>query len=576
MIAYRQRSLQICENLTGGLGVIAPRTTIRYASLTSAIERGKRKSERFETSREGNRRSRYGDKDFSKSSSGGDSRRPRVYESSREGNRRSRYEGGEDEDHTRHSFNDKKAARLHKYSRPRSTGGFLSGFTQLRDTQGPVQFDEDEFIRTGKVQQIKKLAYPSTPISKEPKKPISGLGRPATNEPRWMGRSGEYTVSKRKVGKDHIPSSGVPERVKEHVKVPSAIPYTTPASEFLYGTSSVEAALRCTRRQIHKLYIYQRPDEDLTPEKVTMRKMALARGITVKMAFAEWDRILDRMSGGRPHNGCVLEVSPLPQLPVVCLDAAPAPAENHFNVSLGRQSQEEASLNGSSGQVSRVSRFDESAKSRFPFLLFIDGILDPGNLGAIIRSAYYLGVDAIVLAGRNSAPMSPVTIKASAGAAENMAILKTTNEHDFIRLSRQNGWRFLAADSPDNVAQDAGRMLVVDRAAGSNTPDLLMQAPTVLMLGNEGTGLLPRIKAQADGLISIPGARFRPDLGISDAARVDSLNVSVAAALLMEMLMRAPLQVTDLPVQDVQEVPGAVEASSETETEKPSNSFEFN
>lgn len=389
------------------------------------------------------------------------------------------------------------------------------------------------------------------------------------HSPRWEGRgrssrtddgrqSSDYTKKtgkgagniKKKRGKDHRPTDTVPERVKPNVPVPQSIPYTTPASEFIYGTSAVDAALRCSRRKLYVLYIYQGVGEELSPEKVTLRKIALSRGIKVKMAFAGWDALLDKMSAGRPHNGLVLEASLMPQLPVTQLRPAHSPAEDFFEVGLDKQSLEEAEVNGSNNRIPRVERFESIEKSRYPLAILLDGIVDPGNMGAIIRSAYYLGVDAIILTGRNSAPLSPVTIKASAGAAENMTILKANNEVDFIKRSRENGWRFYAADSPQNVADLATRhSTLADNAASitHNEPNhrasLLVSAPTVLMLGNEGTGLLPKIKTQADGYISIPGARIRPDLGINDPARVDSLNVSVAAALLIEMLMQVPLQV---------------------------------
>ncbi|RAO68679.1 uncharacterized protein BHQ10_004691 [Talaromyces amestolkiae] len=405
-----------------------------------------------------------------------------------------------------------------------------------------------------------------------------------------MGRGKNFNVSdsssqksgkganniKRRRGKQHEPTDAVPERVKPHVTVPETIPYTTPASEFIYGLSAVEAALRCTRRKLYMLYIYQAAGEELSSEKIALRKLALARGIQVKMAFAGWDKILDKMSTGRPHNGLILEASPMPQIPVSSLQPVSLPTDEYFEVGLDKQSVEEAEVNGSSNRIARVERFEEVAKSRYPLVILLDGILDPGNIGAVIRSAYYLGVDALVLTGRNSAPLTPVTIKASAGAAENMTILKANNEIDFIRRSRENGWRFYAADSPQNVADLAAThgTLADDTASIAaneinHGASLLATAPTVLMLGNEGTGLLPRIKAQADGFVSIPGARIRPNLGINDAARVDSLNVSVAAALLMEMLMRVPLRVASA-------VPVASAGSTKTTKETTPRSFDFN
>jgi 23S rRNA (guanosine2251-2'-O)-methyltransferase/21S rRNA (GM2251-2'-O)-methyltransferase len=67
------------------------------------------------------------------------------------------------------------------------------------------------------------------------------------------------------------------------------------------------------------------------------------------------------------------------------------------------------------------------------------------------------------------------------------------------------------------------------------------------MMGSEGSGLSSHIKSHADAIVSIPGARHSIEFGAqSDPARIDSLNVSVAAALLMEMFLRTPLAVSEL------------------------------
>jgi tRNA G18 (ribose-2'-O)-methylase SpoU len=344
----------------------------------------------------------------------------------------------------------------------------------------------------------------------------------------------------------HRVTHGTPERVKENVKVPETIPYTTPASEFIYGTSAVEAALRCSRRQLYKLYLYQGMDEELSPGKVMIRKLALSKNIPVKMAFAGWSRLMDKMSAGRPHNGCILEASPLPKLPVRGLQAVPSISEEHFRAELAPQTKEEAAVNGTDDRIqiyhpSPTSQ-DEQPRHRYPVILLMDGIVDTGNMGAIIRSSYFLGIDAIVLAGRTSAPMSPITIKCSAGAAENMPILHVKNEVDFIQRSKQNGWRFYAADAPG-----PGSVYLDHISADGNQSEIklpFMTAPSVLMMGSEASGLSSHIKSHADAIVSIPGARHSPILGVeSDPARIDSLNVSVAAALLMEKFLRTPLAV---------------------------------
>ena len=84
--------------------------------------------------------------------------------------------------------------------------------------------------------------------------------------------------------------------------IPVTIPYTTAASEFLYGTSAVKAALETRRRRCYKLYIYsgeQREDKD---EDIQIRKVALQKGVVVHRVKGSEIRLMDKMSAGRPHN----------------------------------------------------------------------------------------------------------------------------------------------------------------------------------------------------------------------------------------------------------------------------------
>ncbi|CAI7567832.1 unnamed protein product [Penicillium glandicola] len=405
------------------------------------------------------------------------------------------------------------------------------------------EFDEDEFIRSGDFRGLPRehqSRFQSRFQSRTQDGPFtqSGRGRPSTDEPR------EKEPARPRA---HRITHSTPERVKDNVKVPDTIPYTTPASEFIYGTSAVEAALRCSRRQLYKLYLYQNTDEELSAAKVTIRKLALSKNIAVKMAFAGWDRLMDKMSAGRPHNGCILEASPLPKLPVRGLQAVPSISEEYFRTELAPQTREEAAVNGTDDRIlihHPSPPHETEQRHRYPIVLLLDGVVDTGNMGAIIRSSYFLGVDAIVLAGRNSAPLSPITIKCSAGAAENMPILHVKNEVDFIQRSQQNGWRFYAADAPSPGSVHLDHLPAGDQSE-AKLP--ITTAPSVIMMGSEATGLSSHIKSHADGIVSIPGARHSSILGVqSDPARVDSLNVSVAAALLMEKFLRTPMTVGEV------------------------------
>ncbi|EKV07279.1 tRNA/rRNA methyltransferase, SpoU [Penicillium digitatum] len=403
------------------------------------------------------------------------------------------------------------------------------------------EFDEDEFIRSGDFRGLPR-EHQSRFQSRTQYNSFtqSGHGRFSMDAPQ------EKEPARPRA---HRVTHSMPERVKDNVKVPDTIPYTTPASEFIYGTSAVEAALRCSRRQLYKLYIYQSTDEELSAAKVTIRKLALSKNIAVKMAFAGWDRLMDKMSAGRPHNGCILEASPLPKLPVRGLQAVPSISEEYFRAELAPQTREEAAVNGTDDRIriyhSCPPPHENEQRHRYPIVLLLDGVVDTGNMGAIIRSSYFLGVDALVLAGRNSAPLSPITIKCSAGAAENMPILHVKNEVDFIQRSQQNGWRFYAADTPTPGSVHLDHISTDGDQSGAKLPSLT--APSVIMMGSEATGLSSHIKSHADAIISIPGARQNFILGVeSDPARIDSLNVSVAAALLMEKFLRTPMTVGEV------------------------------
>lgn len=92
------------------------------------------------------------------------------------------------------------------------------------------------------------------------------------------------------------------ERSDVEVDVPVAIPYTTPASEFLYGTSVVSAALKYSRRKFYKFYCYCAPDRVNISQDTAMRNLASSQGVEVIQVQGEWLRIMDKMSTGRPHN----------------------------------------------------------------------------------------------------------------------------------------------------------------------------------------------------------------------------------------------------------------------------------
>lgn len=153
--------------------------------------------------------------------------------------------------------------------------------------------------------------------------------------------------------------------------------------------------------------------------------------------------------------------------------------------------------------------------------------MDPGNLGAILRTAYFLGVDAVAISTHRSAPLTPVALKASAGASENITLFSISKAEEFLEESSKNGWQVYAAVAPPSgTSARKGHFLATSTL---NTP--LDKSPTVLMLGGESEGLRYRLQKQAHHHIGIGGAR-------AGLGGVDSLNVSVASALLTEAFLR--------------------------------------
>ncbi|OTB06960.1 hypothetical protein M426DRAFT_318328 [Hypoxylon sp. CI-4A] len=328
---------------------------------------------------------------------------------------------------------------------------------------------------------------------------------------------------------------------------PVRILRTTAASQFLYGTSVVEAALKETTRQIYKLYIYCGENRRDDSRNIGLERKAERAGIPVtKVTDTEGLRMMDKMSEGRPHNGCIIEASPLPQLPVKSLGVPTEEPTNGFNVTLAHQSSEEAQINGTSDFI----KCDLPA-SRKPFVLLLDRIQDPGNLGAILRSAAFLGVNAIGITKGHSATLTSVALKASAGASEVIKLFSVDSILDFLTRSREAGWAVYAAVAPTGRPR-GGKHITLDRV---ESYDPLSANPTILVIGSEGEGLTSKTRRMADYEVSIPNR--------SGLTAVDSLNVSVATGILCSAFLNK--QHTDSKFDNILETKEDEDEESESQ-----------
>lgn len=102
------------------------------------------------------------------------------------------------------------------------------------------------------------------------------------------------------------PRDSIEERPRRKTNAPLAIPYTTPASEFLYGHSVVTMALKSSRRTFYKLYLYDGDAAEVRGQDKQVRKLALAANVEVTRVGNDWLKLMDKMSGGRPHNVCFI------------------------------------------------------------------------------------------------------------------------------------------------------------------------------------------------------------------------------------------------------------------------------
>ena len=146
-----------------------------------------------------------------------------------------------------------------------------------------------------------------------------------------------------------------------------------------------------------------------------------------------------------------------------------------------------------------------------PFLLVLDGIEDPRNLGALIRTADACGVWGVIIPKDRAAGITPAVAKSSAGAVFHLPMVRVTNISSTLKKIKENGIWVVGADAEAHT-------------------DLFHQdltIPVAVVIGGEGKGLRPLIKRECDLLVSIPMK-----------SKVNSLNASVAGSIILYEVIR--------------------------------------
>jgi 23S rRNA (guanosine2251-2'-O)-methyltransferase len=234
---------------------------------------------------------------------------------------------------------------------------------------------------------------------------------------------------------------------------------------WVHGLHAVEAVLRHTPARIEALLLHAgRRDRRLQQ----LRELAAAQGVAVRELAREE---IDRLAAGAVHQGALARVR----------QAEPANEDFLFDTLLPRLQAP-------------------------ALLLVLDGVTDPHNLGACLRTADAFGADALIAPRDHSAPLNATARKAASGAAEVVPYVMVTNLARALRALQQAGvWVVGAAGE---AATDIGA--------------LDLRGPIALVMGAEGSGLRRLTREHCDYLASIPMA-----------GEVGSLNVSVATGVFL-------------------------------------------
>ncbi|AKH90201.1 23S rRNA (guanosine(2251)-2'-O)-methyltransferase RlmB [Edwardsiella tarda] len=233
-------------------------------------------------------------------------------------------------------------------------------------------------------------------------------------------------------------------------------------SEIIYGIHAVKALLERDPQRFLEVFVMKgREDRRLLP----LLQQLEEGGIRVQVAQRQW---LDEKVEGAVHQGIVARVKP------------------------GRQYQE-------NDLPDLLASLDHP-----PFLLILDGVTDPHNLGACLRSADAAGIDAVIVPRDRSAQLNATAKKVACGAAESVPLIRVTNLARTMRLlQEENIWII-------GTAGEADHSLYQSKMAGA----------MALVMGAEGDGMRRLTREHCDELISIPMA-----------GSVSSLNVSVATGI---------------------------------------------
>lgn len=234
-------------------------------------------------------------------------------------------------------------------------------------------------------------------------------------------------------------------------------------ADLLYGVNPVAEALRGSRRKPQELLLQ---DDARSSRLDELQQLARSQKVSVRLCRRQE---LDKLAGNNRHQGAILRVAPFPYV--------------------------------SLAELLEIVRQDD----RPAFLLVLDGITDPHNFGAILRSADAAGCQGVIVAKDRSCPVTGVVEKGASGALSHLPLCQVTNlARTMEQLREANIWLYGLAGEDD----------------ASALYDTDLKSDLALVVGSEGSGLRPVVRKQCDLFLSIPMQ-----------GGVSSLNASVAVAV---------------------------------------------
>ena len=232
--------------------------------------------------------------------------------------------------------------------------------------------------------------------------------------------------------------------------------------EILYGYHPVREALRAGKRELLEIYLPTGKSSSRAEEVVFLAETAHVPIKRVPMGRIE------SMSATDAHQG-------------ICASAGPYVWSDLFQLT-------------------------KTAQGGKPFLLLLDHIVDPHNLGALLRTAFCAGLDGVIITKDRSAQPTPAVSKASAGTMEHISLTRVTNMVSTIKTLKESGlW-----------------VAGLDKHTGQSIYSSDLTGPMALVIGSEEKGIRPLVKKHCDLMIAIP-----------QVGDIDSLNASVAGGVVM-------------------------------------------